>query len=176
MATKEFPLVPETVPLVKTKHRSIQTPIPVPASIPLLERIRQLEPRSMGGQPAVVWDHGDGATISDAYGNTWIDFSAGVLVTSSGHGRKEIIDAIKSMADHGLYHAYCFSTEVRLKLVQELSSWPPAPLKRVFLLTTGAEATECCIKLARTHGANISADKNILITFENGFHGRTMGA
>ncbi len=176
MATKEFPLVPETVPLVKTKHRSIQTPIPVPASIPLLERMRQLEPRSMGGQPAVVWDHGDGATISDAYGNTWIDFSAGVLVTSSGHGRREIIDAIKSMADHGLYHAYCFSTEIRLKLVQELSSWLPAPLKRVFLLTTGAEATECCIKLARTHGANMSADKSVLITFENGFHGRTMGA
>ena len=164
------------MPPVQTKHRSIETPIPVPASIPLLERMRQLEPRSMGGQPAVVWDHGNGATISDAYGNTWIDFSAGVLVTSSGHGRKEIIDAIKSMADHGLYHAYCFSTEIRLKLVQELSSWLPAPLKRVFLLTTGAEATECCIKLARTHGANISADKNILITFENGFHGRTMGA
>ena len=106
----------------------------------------------MGGQPAVVWDHGDGATISDAYGNTWIDFSAGVLVTSSGHGRKEIVDAIKSMADHGLYPAYCFSTEVRLKLVQELSSWLPAPLKRVFLLDHQQRSDRCCIKLPGTHG------------------------
>ena len=177
MATKEFPLTPETVPAVKTKNRCIATPIPVPASIPILSRMRELEPRSMGGQPAVIWDHGDGATISDPYGNTWIDFSAGVLVTSSGHGRREIVDAIKAMADQGMYHAYGFSTEIRLKLVEELSSWLPAPLKRVFLLTTGAEATECCIKLARTHGLKVGgAAKNILVSFENGFHGRTMGS
>jgi 4-aminobutyrate aminotransferase-like enzyme len=177
MASKEFPLVPENVPQVETKHRRIVTPIPAPDSIPLLKRMRELEPRSMGGQPAVVWHRGNGASISDPYGNTWIDFSAGVLVTSTGHGRKEIVDAIKSTADTGLYHAYCFSTEVRLKLVEELSSWLPPPLKRIFLLTTGSEATECCIKLARTHAMKVGgSSKKILVTFENGFHGRTMGA
>jgi 4-aminobutyrate aminotransferase-like enzyme len=177
MTSKEFPLVPEHVPQVETKHRRIVTPIPAPASIPLLKRMRDLEPRSMGGQPAVVWHRGSGASVSDPYGNTWIDFSAGVLVTSTGHGRNEIIDAIKSMADQGLYHAYCYSTEIRLKLVEELSSWLPAPLKRIFLLTTGSEATECCIKLARTHAMKVAGPaKKVLVTFENGFHGRTMGA
>ena len=64
-----------------------------------------------------------------------------------------------------------------MKLIEELTSWLPAPLKRVFLLTTGAEATECCIKLARTRGIQTGgAKKKILVTFENGFHGRTMGA
>jgi len=177
MATKEFPLISENVPQVKTKHRTIRTPIPVPESIPLLSRMHELEPRSMGGQPAIIWDRGDGASISDPFGNKWIDFSAGVLVTASGHGRREIIEAIKSMADQGMYHAYCFSTEIRLKLVEELSKWLPAPLKRVFLLTTGSEATECCIKLARTKGLEVGGPKkNIFVTFENGFHGRTMGA
>ena len=177
MATKEFPLVPEDVPQVKTKYRTICTKIPVPESIELLKRLRELEPRSMGGQPPVIWHHGQGFTISDAYGNTWIDFSSGVLVTSSGHGREEIVKAITDMAQQRLYHAYCFPTEIRLRWVEKLTSILPAPLKRVFLLTTGSEATECCIKLARTWGMKIGGkEKNIIVSFDNAFHGRTMGA
>ncbi|UCD29056.1 MAG: aspartate aminotransferase family protein [Planctomycetota bacterium] len=177
MATKEFPLEPQEVKPVYTKYRRIHTPVPVPQSIELLQTLRELEPRSMGGQPPIIWHHGRGATISDPYGNTWLDFSSGVLVTGTGHAHPEIIKAIKEMAEQGLYHAYCFPTEIRLRLIEELSSWLPAPLKRVFLLTTGSEATECCIKLARTHGQNIGGDrKSILVTFDNSFHGRTMGA
>ena len=177
MATKEFPLVPEDVPQVKTKYRTICTKIPVPESIELLKRLRELEPRSMGGQPPVIWHHGQGFTISDPYGNTWIDFSSGVLVTSSGHGREEIVKAITDMAQQRLYHAYCFPTEIRLRWVEKLTSILPAPLKRVFLLTTGSEAVECCIKLARTWGMKIGGkEKNIIISFDNAFHGRTMGA
>ena len=177
MATKEFPLVPKKVEPIETKYRRICTQIPVPESIETLERLRDLEPRSMGGQPPVIWDHGDGVTICDAYGNRWLDFSSGVLVTASGHGRKEIIDAICNIAGQGLYHAYSFPTEIREKLVRKLTAMLPVPLKRVFLLTTGSEATECCIKLARTWGMQIGgAKKSILVTFENGFHGRTMAA
>ncbi|NIA07921.1 MAG: aminotransferase class III-fold pyridoxal phosphate-dependent enzyme [Actinobacteria bacterium] len=177
MATKEFPLVPESVAPVKTKYRTICTQIPVPESISLLEKLRDLESRSMGGQPPVIWDRGEDFTIYDPYGNKWLDFSSGVLVTSSGHGRPEIVKAIQEMAGRGMYHAYCFATEIRVKLIEKLTSMLPAPLKRVFLLTTGSEATECCIKLARTRGLQIGGKKkSILVTFENGFHGRTMGA
>lgn len=177
MATKEFPLKPEKVELIETRYRKIRTEIPVPESVPLLEKLRELEPRSMGGQPPVIWHTGQGATVSDRWGNTWIDFSSGVLVTSVGHNHPEVIKAIRGMADQGLYHAYCFPTEIRLQLIEELSTWLPAPLKRVFLLTTGSEATECCIKLARTQGLKVGgADKKVLVTFDNAFHGRTMGA
>jgi len=177
MATKEFPLRPEKVQPVETRYRKICTDIPVPESVPLLEKLRELEPRSMGGQPPVIWHRGQGATISDRWGNTWIDFSSGVLVTSVGHNHPEVIKAIRGMADQGLYHAYCFATEIRLRLIEELSTWLPAPLKRVFLLTTGSEATECCIKLARTYGLKVGGPaKRVLVTFDNGFHGRTMGA
>ena len=177
MATKEFPLIPEKVPQVETKYRTIRTEIPVPASVPLLEKLRAMEPRSMGGQPPVIWDHGEGCSICDAYGNRWLDFSSGVLVTACGHGHPEIVQAIRNMAGQGLYHAYCFPTEARLQLVEELTRWLPAPLARIFLLTTGAEACECAIKLALTRGLALGGKKkSVFVTFDNGFHGRTMGA
>jgi 4-aminobutyrate aminotransferase-like enzyme len=177
MATKEFPLQPREVEPIHTKHRTIRTPIPVPDSVPFLTRLREMEPRSMGGQPPVIWHGGEGATVRDRYGNRWIDFSSGVLVTSCGHAHPAIVKAIKDMADQGLYHAYCFPTDVRYKLVEELASWLPPPLKRVFVLTTGSEACECCIKLARTQGLRVGdKNKNIFVSFDYGFHGRTMGA
>ncbi|MBN1491666.1 MAG: aspartate aminotransferase family protein [Phycisphaerae bacterium] len=177
MATKQFSLVPEAVEPVKTANRTIQTAIPVPESVELLTRLRDQEPRSMGGQPPIVWHHGEGAIVCDPYGNRWIDFSSGVLVTSVGHGHPAVVKAIADMAKQGLYHAYGFPTDVRRRLIEELSSWLPAPLKRIFLLTTGAEATECCIKLARTHGQTVGGNrKSVLVSFDNAFHGRTMGA
>lgn len=177
MATKEFPLVPQTVPEVNTQYRTICTAIPAPGSIPLLEHLRSAEPRSMGGQPAVLWDHGEGFIVGDRWGNRWIDFSSGVLVTASGHGHPEITGAIAAMANQGLYHAYGFPTEIRAQLIDELRGLLPAPLSRIFLLTTGSEATECCIKLARTRGLELDGPKkSVLVTFDNAFHGRTMGA
>ena len=177
MATKEFPLIPEDVAPIKTKYRTICTKLPVPESVDVLKRLRSFEPRSMGGQPPVIWDRGSGFTVSDAYGNTWIDFSCGVLVTSSGHGHPTIVKAISDMANHGMYHSYGFVTEARVKLAEKIVSLLPPPLKRVFLLTTGSEATECCIKLARTNGRKIGGEKkSILVSFENGFHGRSMGS
>jgi 4-aminobutyrate aminotransferase / (S)-3-amino-2-methylpropionate transaminase / 5-aminovalerate transaminase len=177
MAGKPFPLVPQDVPQVHTQYRTICTQIPVPASVPRLESLRTLEARSMGGQPAVIWDHGEGFTVSDAYGNRWIDFTSGVLATASGHGRPEIVDAIGAAAGTGLYHTYCFATELRIRLLEKLAGMMPAPLAQVFLLTTGAEATECCIKLARTYGLQQGgARKSIFVSFEHAFHGRSMGA
>lgn len=177
MAIREFPLVPNEVERIETKYRRIQTPIPVPQSIPILEKLRDSEPRSMGGQPPVIWAGGEECLIRDPYGNQWIDFSSGVLVTGSGHGHPKIVKAICDMAGQGLYHAYCFPTEIRARLAEKIKSLLPHPLSKVFLVTTGAEATECAIKLARTQGIRIGGNsKNIFVTFENAFHGRTMGS
>jgi len=177
MATKEFPLVPRDVTPVQTGKRTIRTRIPVPESIPILEKLRAAEPRSMGGQPPILWDGGEGCLIRDPYGNQWIDFSSGVLVTAVGHGNPRIVKAIQETAGQGLYHAYCFPTEIRAALSAKIQSLLPKPLSRVFLLTTGSEATECAIKLARTNGIAVGGEKKrVLVTFENGFHGRTMGS
>lgn len=177
MATKEYPLVSETVETIDTPYRKIRTAIPAPESLPLLQRLRELEPRSMGGQPPILWHHGEGPCVYDPFGNCWLDFSSGVLVTASGHGRPEIVEAIRAIAEQGLYHAYCFPTEVRARVLEELARFIPPPLSRVFLLTTGSEATECCVKLARTYGlAKGGPKKSVLVTFDHAFHGRTLGA
>ena len=174
---REFPLTPKDVPQVKTAYRRIGTPIPVPASIPRLEQLRQHEPASMGGQPPIIWHEGDGFTIRDPYGNQWIDFSAGVLVASMGYGHPRVTEAMRRQLDTGLYHTYCFANEPRIELVKKLASLAPPPLEKVFLLSTGSEATECAMKLAFTAAARAGrAVKPHLVTFENAFHGRTLGA
>ena len=131
----------------------------------------------MRGQGPVVWDRAEGFQVHDAWGNTWIDWSSGVLVANAGHGRPEIAKAICEQANKTLLHNYCFPSEIRARLVEKLAGLAPAPLEKVFLLTTGAETTEAAIKLARTHGRSVGGDKKIgLVSYEGSFHGRTMGA
>src|SRR5262249_24412354 len=174
---REFPLTPRDVPQLATKHRRIVTAIPAPASIARFEALRQAEPTSMGGQPPILWQEGERFCLRDPYGNQWIDFSAGVLVASMGYGHSRVLAAMRRQLDTGLYHTYCFANEPRIELVQKLAAMAPPPLEKVFLLSTGSEATECAMKLARTYAArNGRPDKTHIVTFENAFHGRTLGA
>jgi len=170
-------LTPRKVPPVETKYRRIVTEIPVPESIPILKRLRQYEPRSMGGQPPIVWDRAEGVRVFDRWGNGWLDWSSGVLVTNAGHGHPKIRQAILDQVNHRLVHNYCFPSELRSKLVEELARVSPEGLKKVFLLTTGSEAIECAIKLARTWGRKIGGDRKIaIVSYHNAFHGRTLGS
>ena len=86
---------------VETRYRRIVTDLPAPASIPVLEKLEKSELRAMGGQPLVVWDRAEGFQVHDSSGNCWLDFSSGVLITNAGHGRQEIVDAIKAQAEIG---------------------------------------------------------------------------
>src|SRR6476661_2967341 len=149
--SRQFSLEPRSVPPVETALRRIATAIPVPESLPILEKLHQFEPLAMQGQPPVVWDRAEGFQVSDKWGNRWIDWSSGVLVTNAGHGRREVIDAIAAQAASGLLHNYCFPSEIRAQLVERLAGLLPEPLKKVFLLTTGSETVECAIKLSRAH-------------------------
>lgn len=165
------------VPPVHTRFRHIGTPIPVPQSIPVLEKLQLHEPRSMGGQPPIVWDRAEGIQVYDRWGNCWLDWSSGVLVTNAGHNHPRIRQAILDQIHHGLLHNYCFPSEVRSAAVEALADVAPAGLKKVFLLTTGAEACECALKLCRTWGRKLDGEKKItFVTFQNAFHGRTLGA
>ena len=170
-------IVPRDVPKVSTRYRTIVTPIPAPGSIPILESLRQHEPASMSGQPPVVWDRAEGFQVSDRWGNRWLDWTSGVLVANAGHAHPAVRRAIAEQAEAGLLHNYCFPSEIRARLARELVNIAPTGLSKVFLLTTGAETTECAIKLARTHGQQVGGRGKIhIVSFANAFHGRTMGA
>jgi len=177
MAGRQYNITPKEVPSVETKYRKIVTKLPVPESLPILEALREYEPVSMTGQPLVVWDRAEGFQVYDKWGNVWLDFSSGVLVTSAGHGRKELVDAVVGQARHGLLHNYCFPSEIRARLAKRLVDLCPEALAKAFILTTGSETTECAIKLAKTYGRTVGGpQKNVVVTFENAFHGRTLAA
>jgi 4-aminobutyrate aminotransferase / (S)-3-amino-2-methylpropionate transaminase / 5-aminovalerate transaminase len=174
---KEFSITPRTVPRVETKFRRIVTPVPHPDSLATLEKLRRFEPQSMRGQAPIVWDRAEDIFVYDKYGNRWLDFSSGVLVTNCGHGAVEVRQAIVDQVNSGLLHNYVFPSEERAALAEALVGVAPKGLDKVFLLTTGSEATECAIKLARTHGIKKGGNRKIgIVGAERGFHGRTLGA
>jgi len=174
---REFPLIATEVKPVSTKFRRLSGTIPIPATIEQLEKLREAEPLSMRGQPPVIWDRAEGVNVYDSCGNMWLDFSSGVLITNAGHGAKKIADAIIRQASRPLLTTYCFPNRPRIELAQKLTQLAPEPLNKVFLLSTGSEATECAMKLMRTYGRKIGGDKkSVIVSFENAFHGRTLGA
>ena len=165
--SRPFSLEPRAVPRVDTPLRKIVTPIPAPESVPVIERLQRVEPVAMQGQPPILWDRADGFQVYDRFGNCWIDWSSGVLVTNAGHGRKQIVDAIVAQAQSGLLHNYCFPSEIRARLAERIAGLLPDPLKKVFLLTTGSETVEAAIKLSRMHGVKVGGrGKHVIVSFE----------
>ncbi len=173
----EFSRIPRSVPKVATRYRRIATALPVPESLPVLARIEKYEPRSMLGQPPVVWHRAEGFQVFDRYGNAWLDWTSGVLVANIGHAHPAVKQAIMGEIERSLLFSYCFPSESRSLLAEQLTRLTPPGLDKVFFLTTGSEATENVIKLGRTYGKKVGGSKkNVIVTFELGFHGRTLGA
>ena len=168
---------PQDVAPVSTKYRRIATQLPVPESLPILEKLATYEPESMQGQPPLIWGRAEGVQVSDPWGNTWLDWSSGVLVTNAGHGCPEIRKAIQQYVDKPLLATYVFPHEARANLCETLAKLAPEGRDKVFLLSTGSEATENTIKLARTYGIRQGGErKHVIVSFSGAFHGRTLGA
>jgi len=174
---KEFPLKPIKVKSVNTPFRKIKGPIPNKETIVLIKKLRKAEPISMRGQAPLIWDHSEGFQVYDAYGNKWLDFSSGVLITNAGHSHPAIVNAIVKQVKKPLLTTYCFPNMPRIELAQKIVKLSPPPLKKVFLLSTGAEGLECALKLMRTYGVRkFGAHKKVIVSFQRAFHGRTLGA
>jgi 4-aminobutyrate aminotransferase-like enzyme len=174
---RKYSLTPQPVARVETAHRRIVTPLPVPESVPVLQDLERFEPSSMQGQPPVIIDRTDGWHVHDRWGNMWLDWSSGVLISNVGNSNRRIVAALREMLDRPLLSTYVFAHEKRAELVGLLAGLAPGPGYKVFLLTTGSEATENCIKLAKTWGMqNRGPACRYVVTFQNAFHGRTMGA
>jgi len=174
----KYSLEPVKVPKVSTKFRTIKTRLPVPESLKIFSILSASEPVSMMGQPPVVWDKATGFQVYDKWGNKWIDWSSGVLITNAGHGRKRIIKGLKKVLDQKLLATYVFVHEKRAELTKMLQDLSPDPGNyQVFILCTGSEAVENCIKLAKTYALKKHGPhKKYMVSFENAFHGRTMGS
>ena len=174
----KYNLKPVEVPKISTAYRVIATQLPVPESLEIFKSLSETEPVSMMGQPPIIWDKAEGFQIHDKWGNKWLDWSSGVLITNAGHGRKEISEKLKEIIDQKLLATYVFVHEKRAVLTKMLQDLSPDPSAyQVFLLSTGSEATENCIKLAKTYAIEKYGPKRkYIISFTNSFHGRTFGA
>jgi len=174
---KEFSLEVTEVAPVATKHRQVSGFVPDSGTVESIKQLRTVEPRSMRGQAPIIWDRAEGVQVYDKKGNMWLDFSSGVLVTNAGHGHQRIVEAIIAQVSQPLLTSYCFPNRARIELTKKIASLAPEGLKEVFLLSTGSEATECALKLMRTFGRRKGGDqKSVIVSFENAFHGRTLGA
>lgn len=144
--------------------------IPGPKSARYIRISQEYEPSCIADQVPVVWDHGQGVWVTDVDGNIYIDFTSGVLVTNLGHSHPAHVEAIQNQAER-LMNCYSFPTPERVTLAQRLLETLPPNLNRVFLLSTGAEATEAALRVAKRHTGKFE-----VLSFYGAFHGRTYGA
>jgi len=171
-----FSHVPVDVSKVETKFRIIKTAIPVPESVPILQRVYETESHSMHGQLPIIWDKAEGFQVFDSWGNKWLDFSSTIFVTNAGHGNKRIVEALRKVIDKPLLHTYTFTSPERHQYLDYLIANTPAKFEKAFLLSAGTEATEATLKLMRLNGIELGKKKGGILCFEGNWHGRTMGA
>ena len=114
---------------------------------------------------------GQGATVWDDTGKSYIDCTAGVGVANVGHANPQVAKAISDQAETLITCAGIFYNDTRARLLEKLVSIAPSGLTRAFLCNSGTESMEAAIKFARH-----ASGKSEFVCAMRGFHGRTMGA
>ncbi|NQV03706.1 MAG: aspartate aminotransferase family protein [Bacteroidia bacterium] len=176
MTNYKFSRAPVTVPIVKTRHRLIKTPIPSTGTEDILSKLEHFESKSMQGQMPIVWDRAEDFNIFDRHGNKWIDFTSTIFVANIGHGNQHVRNAVKEVLDKPLLHTYAYVNEERVRYHQKLVEFAGPPFEKAFLLSAGTESTEAALKLMRMNGQKIGKRQLGIICIEGNWHGRTMGA
>ncbi len=113
-------------------------------------------------------EKGEGSRLTDVDGNTYLDFNVGVSVASLGYSHPKYKAALKAQIDKVTVGS--FTSKVRLELVKLIAALAPGTLRRTQLFSSGAEAVEAAIRLARSYTKHTD-----VIGFTGGFHGKTGG-
>lgn len=124
------------------------------------------------GRFDVAIKSGKGSTLIDENGKEYIDFGSGIAVNTFGASDDVWKQAVISQLDKIQHTSNLYYNENGARLAEMLCT--KTGMKKVFFSNSGAEANECAIKAARKYGTDKNADKNIIITLENSFHGRTI--
>ena len=158
-------------PNAAAKMPRVAMPIPGPKSRAIFDREQSfIAPgrQRISLLAGIAFDHGDGATLTDADGNVYLDFFAGVAVASLGHAHPVMSEAIARQASR--LTVGTFATAERAECFQLLAEAAPAGLRRAHLYSGGAEAVEAALRLARS-----VTKKHEVVSFWGGFHGKTGG-
>ncbi|MBR8836933.1 MAG: acetyl ornithine aminotransferase family protein [Stigonema ocellatum SAG 48.90 = DSM 106950] len=147
--------------------------LPGPRARDIVERDRAVISPSYTRDYPLVVARGEGCMVEDVDGNVFLDMTAGIAVTATGHSHPEVVQAIQDQAEKLLHMSGTdFYYEPMVELAEKLANRAPFPKSaRVFFTNSGAESNEGAIKLARYY-----TGRSLIIAFLGGFHGRTYGA
>lgn len=138
-----------------------------------IERDRRTISSSYTRSYGAVIERGEGCTVWDVDGNAFIDLSAGIAVTATGHCHPEVVAAIQEQAARLIHMSGTdFYYPNQIQLAEKLSAlFPGEGAGKAFFGNSGAEAIEAGMKLARW-----ATGRKRFLAFRGGFHGRTFGA
>ena len=123
-------------------------------------------------RPDIVFTHGSGSWLSDNAGKRYLDFVQGWAVNALGHCHPAMVAALERQARTLINPSPAFYNEPMARLAHLLTSH--SCFEKVFFANSGAEANEGAIKLARKWGRKFKGGAYEIITFDHGFHGRTL--
>jgi len=148
----------------------LRTPIPGPRSKELMQRRNAAVAQGALHVTPVFIERAEGAVIEDVDGNRMIDFAGGIGCLNTGHRPASVVEAIRKQLDRFLHTSFnVLPYESYVRLSERLNAMAPGPgPKKTMLVSTGAEAVENAIKIARAY-----TKRPAVIAFEDAFHGRT---
>lgn len=154
-------------------YPKVHRPLPGPKARRIIQKDRELLSPSFTRSYPLVAHRGNGIWIEDPDGNVFLDFTAGIAVTATGHCHPDVVRAIQKQAKLLLHMSGTdFYYEPQVRLAEKLTALAPGKFKKkVFFTNSGTEAVEAAFKLAR-----YKTKRERMISFFGAFHGRTLGA
>ncbi|MBT8408269.1 MAG: 4-aminobutyrate--2-oxoglutarate transaminase [Alphaproteobacteria bacterium] len=137
----------------------------------LLTRREAAVPRGVASAAPVFASHAENAELWDVEGNRYIDFAGGIAVLNTGHRHPKVVEAAKAQEDHYTHTSFqVVPYEPYVALAERLNALAPGSHpKKTLLVTTGAEAVENAVKIAR-----VATGRTGVIAFSGSYHGRTL--
>jgi predicted acetylornithine/succinylornithine family transaminase len=126
------------------------------------------------GRYPLVLHRGKGCFVFDLDGKRYLDFIAGIGVNALGHAHPRVMRVVREQAGLLIHSSNLYYHEYQGRLAQRLAA--VSGLQRSFFCNSGTEAMEAAIKMIRSHGRKCGSEKHEIVSLDNSFHGRTMGA
>jgi 4-aminobutyrate aminotransferase / (S)-3-amino-2-methylpropionate transaminase / 5-aminovalerate transaminase len=156
--------------MATTKTIELRTKIPGPRSRQILERKERVVADPLSIYHNLVIERGQGATLTDVDGNTFIDFTGGVGCLNVGHSHPRVVEAAQEQLERFSHTDFTIVPyEVYVRLAERLCELAPIANAKAAFFNAGTEAVENAIKFARSY-----TGRPAVIGFEGGFHGRTL--
>src|ERR1700691_20959 len=152
---------------------SVADPLPSLSADTVVDLERQYLLQNYSRYPLVI-HRGKGCYVYDPAGARYLDFIGGIGVNALGHAHPRIVKVIRQHAALLIHCSNLYYNEYQGPLAKKLAE--TSGLQRTFFTNSGAEAMEGALKMIRSHGNHSGTGKHEIVSLENSFHGRTLGA